>query len=71
MMPVFTSADYLQEHPPPKKKVSSSVRVTSAGRGLLKKEPSAVPSSYPASGYFVIVRAEKHFERNSFIFSYN
>lgn len=39
------------------------MRVTSAGRGLLKKEPSAVPSSYPASGYFVIVRAEKHFER--------
>lgn len=35
------TADYLLEH---QKKVSSSVRVTSAGRGLLKKEPSAVPS---------------------------
>lgn len=70
MMPVYIStADYLLEHQ--KKKVPSSERVTSAGRGLLKKEPSAVPSSYPASGYFVMVRAEKHFERNNFIFSYS
>lgn len=59
MMPLFIStADYLLEH---QKKVPSSERVTSAGRELLKKEPSAVPSSYPASGYFVMVRAEKTF----------
>lgn len=64
MAAVFTStADYLlgaHTHTKP-----SSVKVTSAGKQLLKKEQSAISSLYTASRYFAMLRTKTVFKERA------
>lgn len=61
MTVVFTStADYpLGAHTHTK---PNSVKVTSAGKRLLKKEQSAISSLYTASRYFAVLRTKTDFK---------
>lgn len=61
MIVAISTTDYTSPPPPTHTQTPSFVKVTSAGGGgaLLKKEHSALPSSYPASRYFTMVRVEQ------------